>query len=78
MTFLIILLFFLVAVLFVKMSEYKNRVREIDLYINQRIDQLQKKLAEALCEIADLRRSRAGREPADSEPAGNLRILKIH
>ncbi len=64
MAFSIVLLFVLVVVLFVKMSEYKNRVHEIDLRLNQRIDQLQKKIVDALHELADLRRSKASEEPA--------------
>jgi hypothetical protein len=74
MPFFIILLFVLVVVLFIKISEYKNLVHEIDLRFNQRIDQLQKKLAEALHEIANLRRSKASEEPAASEKP--LEIIK--
>jgi hypothetical protein len=67
MPFFIILLLVLVVILFVKMSECKNHIHEIDLHINQKIERLQKQLTEALREIADLRRSRASGEPAASE-----------
>jgi hypothetical protein len=62
MPFFIILLFVLVIILFLKLSEGNSRIRELDMRLNQRIDQLQKKLAEALREIADLRKSGAVEE----------------
>jgi hypothetical protein len=74
MPFFIILLLVVVVILFVKMIEYKKLVHEIDLHINQRIDQLQKKLAEALREIADIHRSGANREPVVSE--NTLEVVK--
>jgi hypothetical protein len=63
----ILLVIALPLIILFKISEYKNRLREIELHLTKRIDQLDKKLAEALRDIANLRRANLSDEAAQAE-----------